>query len=379
LKIDRYREGQKTERICYLANASSVHTHRWAKYFVERGHEIHVVSFENGQIPGAIVHVLKLPVLVKSATYPLKIASVYRIRALIKRIGPDILHAHYITNYGLFGSLCNFNPFVLTAWGSDVFVVPGEHLVSTVKKYIAAYTLSKADLVTTDSISAVRKIISLGVDEKKVKLIIHGVDLRVFHPAENKEELKKDLRLPESRQVVISSRNLEPVYDVATLIRAVPYVIKKCPNSYFLIVGDGTLRRQLEDLTRRLGVTEYVRFIGSVSNEDMPRFLGLSDVYVSTSLSDTRSVSMLEAMACMLPVVVTDLMGNRESVEDGANGFIFSQKDSQKLAERIVYLLRDDETMRRFGVINRKYVEKEANYQKEMRKMEELYEGLVGA
>jgi glycosyltransferase involved in cell wall biosynthesis len=365
-------------RICYLANASSVHTQRWTKYFVERGHEVHVISFENAQIAGAIVHVLKLPVLVKSATFPLKIASIYRIRALTRRIGPDILHAHYITNYGLFGSLCNFNPFVLTAWGSDVFAVPGEHLLSTVKRRIAAYTLMKADLVTTDSISAVRKIISLGVDEKKVKLIIHGVDLGVFHPVKNKEELKKGLRIAESRQVVISTRNLEPVYDVATLIKAVPYVIEKCPNSYFLIVGDGTLRHQLEDLTRKLGVMEYVLFIGSVSNEDMPRFLGLSDVYVSTSLSDTRSVSLLEAMACMLPVIVTDLMGNRECVEDGANGFIFPQKDSKALAERIVYLLRDDETTRRFGVINRKYVEREASYQKEMRKMEELYEGLVG-
>lgn len=366
-------------RICYLANALSVHTQKWIKYFVERGHEVHVISFENAQITGAIVHVLKLPLLLRNATFPLKIASIYRIRVLVRSIKPDILHAHYVTNYGFFGSLCGFNPFVVTAWGSDVFAIPSERFLSVVKKYIAKYTLAKADLVTTDSISAVRMIVGFGVDEKKVKLIIHGVDLRVFGPAENREKLKKSLGIAESRRVVISSRNLEPVYDVGTLIKAVPYVIEECPDSYFLIVGDGILRRQLEGLARALGVTEYVRFIGSVSNEDMPRFLGLSDVYVSTSLSDTRSVSLLEAMACKLPVVVTDLKGNRECVEDGLNGLIFPRKDSKALAEKITYLLRHEETMRRFGVINRRYVEKEGNNEMEMRKVEKLYQGLVGA
>lgn len=365
-------------RICYLSNASSVHTRRWTKYFAERGHDVHVISFENAQIVGTTVHVLKLPLLVRNATFPFKVASICRIRALVKKMQPDILHAHYITNYGFFGSFCGFKPFVLTAWGSDVLVIPGERFLSTIKKQIAKYALSEADLVTTDSISAVRKIVDLGVEEKKVKLIIHGVDLKVFRPVENNKRLRKDLHLTESRRVVISSRNLEPIYDVGTLIRAVPYVVDECPESYFLIIGDGTLRHDLEDLARRLGVTEYVRFIGSVSNEDMPKFLGASDVYVSTSLSDTRSVSLLEAMACRLPVVVTDLKGNRECVENGVNGLIFPKGDFKALAEKIIYLLRDEETMRKFGVISRGYVEKEGNHEKEMRKMEKFYEGLVG-
>jgi len=65
-------------RICYLANASSVHTHRWVRYFVERGHEIHVISFENAHIEGTTVNVLKLPVTIKNAKFPLKMASISR-------------------------------------------------------------------------------------------------------------------------------------------------------------------------------------------------------------------------------------------------------------------------------------------------------------
>jgi len=379
LELTYNREAVNAVRICYLANASSVHIHRWVKYFVERGHEIHVISFENARIEGTTVHVLKLPVLVKNATFPLKMASIYRIKSLIKRIKPDILHGHYAINYGLFGARCNFNPFIITAWGSDVLIVPEARFISMIKAYIAKYALRKADLVTADSISSMRAAVGFGIDEKKVKLIIHGVDLRVFRPVENREEFKKDLRLPESHQVVISSRSLEPIYDVVTLIRAVPHVIEKCPNTCFLVVGDGTLRNQLEELACKLGVTEYVRFVGSISNEEMPKSLGSSDIYVSTSLSDTRSVSLLEAMACALPVVVTDLEGNKECVEDGVNGFLFPKGDFRMLAEKIVYLLRNKDIRRKFGVVNRRIVEKEADYEKEMSKMEKLYKNLIEA
>jgi len=102
-------------QICYLANASSLHTVRWVRFFAERGHEAHVISFEKAQIKGATVHVLKLPILVKNATFPLKMLSIYSMKKLINRIRPDIVHAHYLTNYGFFGALCKFHPFVATA------------------------------------------------------------------------------------------------------------------------------------------------------------------------------------------------------------------------------------------------------------------------
>jgi glycosyltransferase involved in cell wall biosynthesis len=366
-------------RICYLADASSVHTRKWTGYFVEKRHDVHVISFEDAKIEGVTVHVLKLPVLIRNATFPLKVASIYRIEMLIKKMEPDILHAHYVTNYGLFGALCDFNPFVITAWGSDILIVPESRLISAIKRYIAAYTLRKADLITTDSVSSMKTIVDFGVDEEKVKLIVHGVDLKLFHPIENNEELKKELCIRQNYQVVISTRNLEPVYNVDTLIKAIPYVIDECPNTFFLIVGDGILRRQLEELACKLGVAKNVRFVGSVSNREMPKFLGSSDVFVSTSLSDTRSVSLLEAMACALPVVVTDLDGNRECVKDGVNGALFPRGNFRELAEKIVYLLREKDIRRKFGVANRKIVEKEADYEKEMSKMEKSYKELIEA
>jgi glycosyltransferase involved in cell wall biosynthesis len=369
-------------KICYLANAQSVHTQKWVKFFADKGHEVHLISFEKAHIgKNIIVHNLKRPFGLRfGLDFLFKLACARNIKRLIEKINPDILHAHYLLDYGLYGALCGFKPFVVTSWGSDALFIPSEGLRRhIVKSCIAKYVLGKADLVTGDSESLMMAVVSLGVHERKANLIIHGVDLRMFHPIDNMEKFKKDLGVPQSYQVVISTRNLEPIYDVVTLIKAVPYVLDECPNTYFLIVGDGTSRHSLEELAFKLSVTENVRFIGSVANEEMPKFLGLSDIYVSTSLSDTRSVSLLEAMACELPVVVTDLEGNIEWIENGTNGFLFHKGDFRALAEKILFLLRNEDTRRKFGVVNRSIAEKEGDYQKEMSKMEKLYKDLVEA
>jgi len=84
-------------------------------------------------------------------------------------------------------------------------------------------------------------------------------------------------------------------------------------------------------------------------------------------------------MACGLPVVVTDLEGNRECVKEGVNGFVFPKRDFKVLAEKIVYLLREKDIRRKFGVVNRSIAEKEADYETEMSKMEKLYKELIEA
>jgi glycosyltransferase involved in cell wall biosynthesis len=368
-------------RICYLANARSVHTQKWVRFFADRGHDVHLISFEKGDVENVKVHNLRRPFALRfGLDFPFKLARARTVKRLVRRIDPDVLHAHYLLDYGFYGALCGFKPFVVTAWGSDVLLVPSEEpRKQFMKRFIAKYVVGKADLVTGDSESLVRAVVGLGVDERKVRLIVHGVDLRVFHVVENGEKFKEDLGVSQDHRVVISTRNLEPVYDVSTLVKAIPYVIGERPNTFFLIVGGGTLRHQLEELVRELGVAENVKFVGSVSNKEMPKFLGSSDVYVSTSLSDTTSVSLLEAMACGLPVVVTDLEGNRECVKEGVNGFVFSKGDFKVLAERIVFLLRNEDVRRKFGSVNTRYVEEEGNYEKEMGKMEKYYKELVEA
>lgn len=364
-------------RLCYLANASSVHTHRWIRYFVERRHEVHVISFENAQIEGATVHVLKLPLLVKNATFPLKIASIYKIKTLIKRIEPDILHAHYVTNYGLFGALCNFNPLILTAWGSDVLMVTSERFLSMIKKYIAKNVLRKADLITCDA-EHVREVIRrLGVAPEKISLIYFGVDTRKFSPGEKSEKLRAVLGIYGS-PAVISLRSLEPLYGIESLVKAIPLVLKEIPETKFVIAGRGSEERRLKNLAKSLDVSNNVKFIGFIPNDELPQYLTTMDVYVSTSLSDAGiAASTAEAMACGLPVIVTDVADNRKWVWDGVNGFVVPIKDPKSLAEKIICLFKNENIRKKFGKINRKIIEERNDYYKEMEKMEDIYKELV--
>jgi glycosyltransferase involved in cell wall biosynthesis len=364
-------------KICYLADASSIHTRKWAKYFVEKNNEVHVISFESGQIEGATVHIIKLPILVRNATFPLKVLSVYRIRSLISKLKPHVLHAHYVTNYGFFATMCNFKPFVLTAWGSDILAVPEQRIISMVKKLLAQYVLRRTDQVTCDARHMSDALKKLGVPSEKIAIIHFGIDTRRFSPDQKSRKIRARLRLGDW-PAVISLRNLEPLYDIESLVKAAPLVLKEVPQTKFVIAGKGSEEKRLKDLSKTLDVSESVKFIGFIQNEELPQYLNSMDVYVSTSLSDAGiAASTAEAMACGLPVIVTDVADNRAWVDDGVSGFVVPKKDPPSLAERIVTLLSDEELRRQFGKFSRKIIEDRNDYYKEMGKMETIYQNLI--
>ena len=122
-------------------------------------------------------------------------------------------------------------------------------------------------------------------------------------------------------------------------------------------------------MAKSLGISDSIRFLGWIPHGELPEYLASSDIYVSTSLSDSTSLSLQEAMACELAPVVTDLPANREWVTDGENGFIVPINDIQSLADRIVYLLKNNEARKRFGKAGREVIKQRAEYEREMEKM----------
>lgn len=363
-------------RICYLADARSVHTLKWAGYFAGKGHEVHVItSWVGGGYPGGVqLHLLPslLPQYRRGSGYINTLPSLIKIRRLINKIKPDIIDAHYITVYGYLGALSGFHPLVLTAWGSDILIVMKESLCLRI---LGKYALKKAAMVTCNSETVRNGLTSFGVNPDRIKIIRQGIDAQKFSPQPDKA-FKDRLGL-QGRPVIISTRSFQPVYNLEMLIRAIPLVLKHFPEATFVIAGDGEQKEYLENLVNSLGCSESVRFVGWIAQDELPRYLASSDVYVSTSLSDSASLSLHEAMACELAPVVTDLSGNREWVTDGANGFLVSVNDIQALADKIVYLLKNEELARQFGRAGRKLIQERAEYKKEMARMEKLYEGIM--
>jgi len=365
-------------KICYLADAGSVHTQRWVKYFADNGHEVHLISFRSldGNIENVKLYVLKrLQPQIRIISFSANLLfDMIQVKKIIKKIKPDILHAHYITDNGMLGALCGFHPFVITAWGSDVLVAPKKYKIS---KRMVKYALKRADLITCDGENSKDIMINLGIIQEKIKLIYHGVDTKEFSPKQRNNKFREELKTFYS-PIVISNRKLEPVYNVESLIKAIPLVLKDFPEGKFVIGGKGSQEIYLKKLAKSIGVLDSIRFIEWLPRNEFIRCLASVDIYVSTSLSDGGiSVSTTEAMACGLPVVVTDSGDNKKWIKDGENGFVVPIRDPNALAKRIVYLIQNENIRKRFGKINRKIIEEKAEYKKEMEKMEKIYEEVI--
>lgn len=358
--------------LCFLASANSVHSRRWITYFADRGHRVDWISLVP---PGSDTPpTVRLHLVHPYPNQPLALVlAALRVRTLVRRLRPQLLHVHYAGVNGAVGMLSGCRPVIVTAWGSDVLIA-GQ---SGVTKWLVRYVLRRADLITCDAIHMRQAIERLGVPAGKIRLIYFGTDTRRFSPSAPDAKLRQELAGPDG-QLIISLRSLEPIYDVATLLQAAPLVLRQHPTARFVVAGDGSQAEVLKHLAASLGLADHVRFVGRISQDRLPDYLRAADVYVSTSLSDAGlAASTAEAMACGLPVVVTDSGENRLWVRDGENGFVVPARDAISLADRILYLLDNPTIGRSLGRAGRRLIEERNNYEQEMAKMEAIYRELA--
>ncbi len=356
-------------KICYLANAQSIHTQRWAKHFQKRGHEVTIISFQYGEVEGIHTICLSSDVLVS----PFRIVKMLpKVQRMVKGINPDILHAHYATSYGLAGALAGKHPFVITAWGSDVLIEPEK---SWIYRLMVRFSMSRADLITSMAQHMTAHLIKRKyAAANKIITLPFGVDTEVFNLGRraNRQASRKGKRL-----VVISTRHLEHGYDVDIFIRAIPKVLDSCKNVRFVVVGDGSLRGKFEKMVASLGVNMYVEFLGKIPHHEMPDVLACADIFVTTSPSDGNNVSLNEAMACGVFPVATDIAANRAWIEHRRNGLLFACRDVDQLAEMITEAIRHPEWRERTMDINWQIIQKRASWPLSMAEMERRYLGLL--
>lgn len=367
-------------KICYIADANSIHTQRWVKYFADKGHEVHLISFEPFNDSSINVGNITLYTL-KEILPKIKVISLFinfafftiQIRRMVKKINPDVLHAHYITDCGVFGCLSGFHPLVLSAWGSDIYVDPQESMINN---KLIRHALGKADMVFTDSNDLRERTIALGSSSERVKIAQWGVNLKQFNPDMDGEEVRSHLSLGECQTIIISTRFVS-LHNIDCLIGSIPIVLRDLPYTKFIIKGFGPLEEDLKNMAKEKDVWDAIRFVGRTKYEEIAQYLNASDIYVSTSLSDSTPVALLEAMACGLPVIVTDLPSHKEWITDGWNGYLVSKGDPEELAEKIISMLKKDEQRRLFGERNFSIIEEKANYFDCMEKVELQYNNLL--
>jgi len=292
------------------------------------------------------------------------IRALGQIKKIIKTEKPDILHAHYATSYGLLGRLTRFRPFIVSVWGSDVYSFPRR---SIIHRWLFNYNLKSADRILSTShamASEINKYFSANVI-----ITPFGIDLEYF-------KKKKVSSVFSEKDVVLGTvKSLEQVYRIDKLIRVFAELKTMAPelSLKLLIVGDGSLKGKLEAQVKDLKIEEFVHFASKVEHTELVNYYNMLDVFVALSDSESFGVSIIEASACELPVVVSDVGGLPEVVDNGLTGYVLPRNDLGAISAKLHQLIKEPELRQKFGENGRKKVAREYDFSVNLKQMLALY------
>jgi len=280
-----------------------------------------------------------------AATYVVGLADVLRAGRF------DAIHAGPIPTCGWLAARAGAAPLIVQSWGSDLLY---DAVHDDVARERAGVALAASSLVQCDS-HAVRAVLlsDYNVPEDHIVQFPWGVDADLFSPGDADTGVRSREGLSDA-VVAISNRAWEPLYGVMTVLEGFELAAKNSSALGLVLLGSGSLEHDIHDFLDRSALATRVFVAGRVPNSDLVSYLRDADIYISGSLSDGASISLLEAMATELPAVVSDIPGNREWIEPGVGGYLFPTGDAEKLAESLVALARDAALRREMGLRNRR-------------------------
>ncbi len=282
------------------------------------------------------------------------IAEYFALKKLVKKIRPDIIHAHWIIPQGFICALVKKSTgaeYVVTSHGSDILGLRG---FNSLKRF----TLRNAKKITVVS-NALKKQIIEEIDKNlDIEVIPMGVDTKLFNPKKYDAKLKRKYNI--DGHFLLFVGRLAPEKGIDLLIEAMPKVLKKQPKAKLMIIGEGTLKEQLVKRVKELAIQDNIIFMGWVNNKDLPKYYATADVFVCPSRREGSPVSYIEALACGTPVVIGNLGISKELVKK-YGGFVVKQ-EKENIAEGIVNALDKQikimENVRRdydLGVVSRRF------------------------
>jgi glycosyltransferase involved in cell wall biosynthesis len=337
---------------------------------MHKGYDIHVISLGKGEYEGVTVHSLEVQDnIMKRSSDKSKLEylkKIRRVKALIKEINPDILHAHYASSYGLLGAIANYHPYIISVWGADIYDFP---VKSPIHKFMIKYNLKKADYIL--STSNVMKIETQKYTNKPIEVTPFGVDINKFIPNKTKKE-----------EITIGTiKTLEEKYGIQYLVKAFKEVKERNKDLKLKlrIGGRGSQEGYLKELVRELNINDEVSFLGFVKPSDVIKEFQNFDLAVFPSTLDSESfgVAAVEAEACGTPVVVTDVGGLMESTKPNVTSLVAKKKSVEDLAEKIEILIKNNELRKSMGNNARKFVEENYSLEDNFRHVDEIYKNIT--
>ena len=358
-------------KLIYFSLGYSTHDYRFLKAISDGGHEVFFVQLEGNQrhVESRTMPEHVHQVIWKGGREPFRWGNLLKLtrdfRRLVKEIKPDLIHAGPIQTCAFIAVLSGFRPILTMSWGFD--------LMDDVHKnkwweFATRYTLKRSTFFTSDANVTCDKAVTYGMNPENTVVFPWGVDLEHF--------AKKEEKRNNEGFVLFCNRSWETRYGVDVLARAFVKVAQQRDDVRLILLGGGSQGGNIRRILQGGGVEEYVTFGGHVSQTELPRWYHMADLYISPSHVDGSSVSLMEALACGLPCLVSDIPANKEWVFENENGWLFRDGDADQLAEKILSVINQREKLPEIGRASRRSAEMRADWKKNAEALMNVYRSL---
>jgi N-acetyl-alpha-D-glucosaminyl L-malate synthase BshA len=333
--------------VCYPTyGGSGVVATELGMALARKGHKVHFISYRR---PARLAHYLPNIFYheVAPMEYPLfeikpmdtALASKIVDVALFENL--DVLHVHYAIPHATIGYLAreilktkNKNlPFVTTLHGTDITLIGADRSYFPVVEF----SINQSNAVTAVSNALKQQTYEIFKIGKEIQVIYNFIDFERFQKRENKE-LRKEIA-SDHEKIITHVSNFRKVKRVDDVLAVFEKVLKSLPAK-LLLIGDGPERPRLEMLTREMGIWNEVRFLGK--QDVVEDLLAISDLFLLPSEHESFGLAALEAMACEVPVIASNIGGLTEVIIDGKTGFTCEVGDIAQMSEKAIYLLSNE-------------------------------------
>jgi L-malate glycosyltransferase len=359
-------------RIIYFSSGYTTHDHRFLKSISEVGHEVFYVRLEGNarQVEDRSVPPNVQQVIWKGGREAFRWGNLLKLtmdfRRLTREIKPDLIHAGPIQTCAFIAVLSGFHPILTMSWGFDL--MEDVHK-SRWMEWVTRYTLKRSTFFTSDADVTRDMAVKYGMNPDKTVVFPWGVNLDHFVPSV--------VRRPSSAFTLFCNRSWEKRYGVDVLARAFVKVTQQNENVDLILLGGGSQGKYIRQILQNGGVLDRVTFGGQISQTDLSDWYHMADLYISPSHVDGSSVSLMEALACGLPCLVSDMPANKEWVAEGENGWRFPDGDSNALAAKILAVINQREKLPEIGRASRRSAERRADWKKNAETLMKTYRSII--
>jgi len=345
------------KRILFLGETYRADAITWMNGLKEFG-DFEIVTWELQTNSNGLSRIKRLFELTK---------AIFTIRSIAKKYNADMVIAERTTSYGFLAALSGIRPIVIAQQGiTDLW--PLESPLYVLKKILQNYAFKKADLIHAWGKVMADYMENAKVDMTKVMVLPKGINMNIF----------KFNTSPNTTIITaIVSRSLQPEYKHETILKAFGILKRNNIPFQLTVIGDGILLKNLKALSKELGMENEVHFLGRINNTEIAEHLQKSNVYISMPITEGVSASLFEAMACGCFPIVSDLPGNRHWIQQKVNGILVQSENEFKLAEELQWTYKNLHLINKITVENRKFIEENANYQINMKKIAITYHDLI--